>query len=188
MAEFYTVAALGERPHNPPPDVVGLLPAASYGELTILTLKPNFYPNHPKTDTPLQRDMETALVAAGMDVLCTAETSLSGVDVCELYRDVLPPNLADDAEFGTTWKRDLIRYMTSSPVFSYLCQGPNAFKTVQGIKNEARRANMGGDEWSKVVANVGHVPDPEDFAVSLKILFLGGLTTHSLINSEGVLA
>lgn len=187
MVEYYTVAGLGERPHNlSPRDVLGLISAVPVDELTILTLKPGFYPNHPTTGAPLQYSMEAAMAAANIDVLCTAETGLSGVDVCELYRDVLPPNPADDAKYGTGWKRDLVRYMTSSPVFSYVCRGNNAYKTVRGIKDKARRANMNGDEWSKVVANVGHVPDPEDFVISLGVLFLGGLGVHSLIDSERI--
>ena len=187
MAEVYFVAELGARPHNPSPDeVAALLQYVPADKRTILTLKPGFFPTHPRTGEPLQRNMETEIANAGVDVLLTAETTLSALDVCELYRGVLPPNPEDDAKFGTQWKQDLVRYMSSEAVFSYVCTGSNVYRVVQAIKNAARQANSQGDEWTKIVANVGHVPDPEDFDISLQVLFLGGLTVEFLAAEEKV--
>lgn len=184
----YEVANIGARPHNlEGDDVLGLIEPYGSEDLTILTLKPGFYPRHPRSGAPLQRYMEGLVTAAQLDVLSTTETTLSGVDVCGLYRDVLPPNPEDDARFGTDWKRGLLSYMTSSTVFSYLLAGDNAFHKTHYLKNYVRSLNtVEGDETSKVIENVGHVPDPEDFDISLEILFLGGLAVNSLSDSQRI--
>lgn len=186
MPQFHEVAIIGERPHNlPVDDVQDIISPVPESELALFTLKPGFFPNHPKTGEPLQKALEAEIVTSGIDVLCTSEADLTGLDVYELYRRVLLPNPEDDAKFGIGWKKDLVSYMSSGPVFSYACRGIDAFSTVQAIKNDVRRRNNKGDEWTKVVANVGHVPDREDFDISLQVLFLGGIGLGDVVKLEG---
>jgi hypothetical protein len=83
---LYTVANIGDRPHNLLPyHVNALVRSISVDSLAILALKPGYYPNYPEANVPLQRYIEGMVTAASLDVLCTSTPDLFGIDVCELY-------------------------------------------------------------------------------------------------------
>lgn len=179
----HLVANIGERPHNLQGNEVDDIIENATGELALLMLKPDYYPVHPVDNLPLQRIIEGMLTASGLDVRCTSERELSHIEVCELYRGVMPPDDIDDGKWGVSWKRQMLTYATCNPVFSYLLEGTNAFRKAHLIKNIIRN-KYAHDPTTQVIKNIGHVPDPQDFDISLEILFKDGLIVDQYINTK----
>lgn len=119
---------------------------------------------------PLHQVAAGLLVAATLEITHQVNYQLNEDEVYRIYKKVLQPNPEDDAMWGTSWKGEVIKHMTSGPIDAYFVRHPDegeAEKKAKGIKNFFRSHYCTGHE---VVKNVAHVPDEDEFAIVRSIL------------------
>jgi hypothetical protein len=110
---------------------------------------------------------DALLRAVQLEIVDTSFTQVSEEELRLLYTVLNIPS-----EFGEGWKIAVINHLTQSPLKTHLVRGDNAFKKATIVKSELRsKLTTGTTQKSRVVENVAHVPDPEDFEISYSILF-----------------
>jgi len=143
-------------------------------KISILMLKPLFFSTD-EVDTCrypyIQDAVELDFLANGLTVVMTSLRNLRMTDVYNLYKPVLRYNKEDEEEYGIWWKTEILKYLSEAPVFSYLLTGDDALKKTKMIKNKFRKM-VSKDARTKVIENVGHVPETNEFWLSLQLLFL----------------
>jgi|GEM_PF-1190886 len=168
--EVVSVANIGERPHNPEADYVLNIMSELEQDPAIFMIKPDFFPEY--NGMPLQQYIEGMLTSVQLDVLCTSQRTLSPEQVYELYETVLKPHPENDAKYGTEWKSEVVDYISGGEVHAYLLAGEDAENRARIVKNHLRNVIGDSSVASRIVRNVGHVCDKEDFEVTLQHLFL----------------
>lgn len=102
-----------------------------------------------------------------LEIILQSERLLTEESVRRLYRILNQPS-----EYGEDWKREVAEHMCSRPVVSFLLYGKDAESKVKLIKDYLRlKLTDRNIEREKIVENVAHVADLEDFRESVKILF-----------------
>ncbi|MBN1618653.1 hypothetical protein JW887_04935 [Candidatus Dojkabacteria bacterium] len=108
------------------------------------------------------------ITSAQLEIVMCSQRRLNEHDVRGIYRILNIP----DPVYGEAWKYEVISHLTSSDVFSYLVLGDDAVRKTRLIKNHVRQALADPSSYhSKVVENMAHVVDSEDFETSFNILF-----------------
>lgn len=108
------------------------------------------------------------LMSSGLNIVCESDRRLGSQEIRDLYPILNKP----DPIFGEEWKQTLIDHVSSGNVHSLLVEGKDANKKAKIIKNHLRKSLCDQTtEVGKVIKNIAHVPDEEDFSISKKILF-----------------
>lgn len=118
---------------------------------------------------PLEELVKVILESTGLTIVRDIECQLDEKDVRNIYPILNVP----DFQYGEEWKQDVIDHLTSRPVRAFLVEGDNAQNKATTIKQHIRTTFTNSSEGyqSKVVNNIAHVADPEDFIPTYKALF-----------------
>ena len=107
-------------------------------------------------------------VSSGLNIQTSCSKKLEEADIRNLYPILNIP----DPVYGEAWKQEVIDHLTSQPVLAYLLEGINAIEKAKIIKNHLRNVFSEPSSYrSKVVENIAHVPDAEEFSNTYRILF-----------------
>lgn len=136
-------------------------------EQAIFVLKPDAY-NYKICGYNLADVIEGLLTSSGLNIVGESDRRLGSQEIKDLYPILNKP----DPIFGEGWKQKLIDHVSSGDVHSLLVEGKDANKKAKIIKNYLRQTLCDQTtEVGKVIKNIAHVPDEEDFSVSKEILF-----------------
>lgn len=118
-------------------------------------------------DYPLIDLLRGLFDSTKLKVAFEAEGKLTEEGVRKIYKI-----LSQSSEYGERWKTDVISHMCSRPVLWFLLCGDDAQKKAKLIKNFLR-SNLTNreSERGKVVENIAHVVDHDDFRDSIDVLF-----------------
>lgn len=109
------------------------------------------------------------LESTGLKIINESEKKLTESEIRKLY----PILEIHDPVYGEQWKNNLIEHLSSEPICSLLVEGEDANNKAKIIKNYLRRNLCDqSTETGKIIKNVAHVPDNEDFEISERILFI----------------
>lgn len=108
------------------------------------------------------------LESADLTILRSNTKQLTEEDIYNIYPILSIP----DERYGEAWKTEVVEHMTSQPVSSYLVFGEEASLKARLIKNYFRKVLLKDSNYqSKIVKNLAHVVDDDDFLTSFKVLF-----------------
>lgn len=136
-------------------------------EQAIFVLKPDA-DDHEVYGYSLADVIDGLLTSSGLNIVGESDRRLGSQEIRDLYPILNKP----DPIFGEEWKQKLIDHVSSGNVHSLLVEGKDANKKAKIIKNYLRKTLCDQTtEVGKIIKNIAHVPDDEDFDVSEKILF-----------------
>lgn len=106
--------------------------------------------------------------SAGLEIVDESEKLLSPFEVRKIYPILDIP----DPTFGETWKEEVISHLTSSKVLTLLLKGNDAQRKAKIIKNYLRNTLISNNDFHhKIVKNIAHVADDQDFDTTFNVLF-----------------
>ncbi|MFA6007386.1 MAG: hypothetical protein WC784_01930 [Candidatus Shapirobacteria bacterium] len=106
--------------------------------------------------------------SAGLEIVDESEKLLIPFEVRKIYPILDIP----DPIFGETWKEEVISHLTSREVLSLLLEGNDAQPKAKIIKNYLRNTLiLDNDFHHKIVKNIAHVADNQDFDTTYNVLF-----------------
>lgn len=154
--------------HNLNFDQVLLLIEQNYDtEYTLISIKP--------IQNKLQRSDYIDLIISMLDVmglslLCTAEKMLSDEEIIRLYNDIFQKKVEKTTENTEIFLNQLLLYMKSGPVLSFLISGLNARNIASEFKMTFRDFFC-ESEAEINLRNIIHTPENEEISSNVEILF-----------------
>lgn len=135
-------------------------------EVSVVTLKP--------TDSELATYnfhgiLEAMLCESRTQVLCVSEKRLSEPEVRDLYSPMFE-NRGEETAWIVDFRSELVDYMTSANVRSYLLAGANAHSVAQDIRKLIRDQYLPGDNLKRV-RNIVHSPEEDELQKNVALLF-----------------
>lgn len=106
--------------------------------------------------------------SAGLEIIDESEKFLSPLEVRKIYPILDIP----DPTYGEAWKEEVISHLTSDKVQSLLLKGDDAQYKAKTIKNYLRNTLIPNNDFHhKIVKNIAHVSDDQDFDTTFNVLF-----------------
>jgi nucleoside diphosphate kinase len=138
-------------------------------ELAVISIKPGFFPVAPE-GVEVQRQVEELMPIMGLRTICTSCRNLSIEDIYLLYEDVLveDPQPSDRLQ---ALRKDLIEYLSSGLIFSYLAAGVHACQQASSIKKVLREGQALMEYPEDNVRNVVHTSDLDEVELNIQIYF-----------------
>lgn len=160
---------IGTRPHNlPHAEIVEIISNnESEEQYGVLMLKPGCF-SVDSTGTPIQDKTEELLSLNNLDVIATSCVRLNKEQVHQLYPHIFGPEVEAITD-RLEELRVLLENYLSDRVFTYLVRGKDALDKLETIKRVLRQDVDHVGNWD--VNNLVHVPDRENLAQNINILF-----------------
>lgn len=119
------------------------------------------------SDYPLIDLIRGLFDSAKLKIAFEAEKKLTEEGVRKIYKILDQPS-----EYGESWKNAVVNHMCSRPVYWFLLCGDDAQKKAKLIKDFLRSSLTNREnERGKIVENIVHVVDQNDFRDSIDVLF-----------------
>lgn len=116
---------------------------------------------------PLPQLISGLLLATDLIIREQSRTLLDEEEIRQIY-----PVLNQPSDFGEQWKLDVIQALQAAPLQALLIEGVQAENKAKTIRRYLReKLTDRTTEHGKIVENLAHVSDSEDFDITYQVLF-----------------